>query len=73
MEFIGERTIRLSKQLNDLDLLVLQFVRILEKYTDYVIISGYVAILLGRSRGTEDVDVSLSALPEAGRPSLILR
>ena len=62
MEFISERTIKLSKQLNDLDFLVLKFVRILEKYVDYVIISGYVAILLGRSRGTEDIDIFIKPL-----------
>lgn len=57
MEFLNERSIKLAKPLNDLDLLVLRFIRILEKHADYVLISGYVAILLGRSRGTEDVDI----------------
>ena len=57
MEFVDDRTIKLNKPLSDLDLLVLRFIRIIEKYVEYVIISGYVAILLGRSRGTEDVDL----------------
>ena len=57
MKFIGKRTIKLNKEVNDLDKLVIKFIRILEKHTDYVIVSGYVAILLGRSRTTEDVDV----------------
>jgi len=57
MEWIDERKIKLRKPLNELDKFVLRFVKILEKYTGYVIISGYVSILLGRSRGTEDVDM----------------
>ena len=30
---------------------------IIERYTSYVIVSGYVAILFGRARGTEDIDL----------------
>ncbi|MEI6842068.1 MAG: hypothetical protein WCK53_12430 [Methanomicrobiales archaeon] len=36
-----------------LDMFVFNFVNILETMTAYVIVSGYVAILFGRSRGTE--------------------
>ena len=57
MHFIDKHTLQLDKVLNELDLFVLDFVRMLEHYTDYVLISGYVAILLGRSRATEDVDI----------------
>ncbi len=57
MEFPDNKTIKLDRILSDLDKLVLKFIRILEKHTDYVIISGYVAILLGRSRATDDVDI----------------
>jgi hypothetical protein len=46
-----------GKTLNVLDKFVQPFSRILEKYVDYVIVGGYVAMLFGRSRGTEDVDV----------------
>jgi len=56
MEFIDEKTIKLNRELSDLDRIVLKFVNILKKHTNYVLISGYVAILFGRSRGTEDVD-----------------
>jgi len=28
------------------------------KYCNYVLVSGYIPILFGRTRGTEDVDVS---------------
>lgn len=46
-----------EKYLTMLDQFVLDFVRVLEARTPYVIVSGYVAILFGRSRGTEDVDI----------------
>lgn len=57
MEFIDNKTIKSDRILNDLDKFVLSFVKILEKYTDYVIVSGYVSILFGRARATEDVDL----------------
>ncbi len=63
MEFIGKK-IRLNKPLTELDLLVLKFIRILEKYVNYVVISGYVSILLGRTRSTEDVDIYIRYLSE---------
>jgi hypothetical protein len=46
-----------NKDLSDLDKFVKNFLKVLEKYFDYVIISGYVAILFGRSRSSEDIDV----------------
>lgn len=55
--FINSKTIGLNKELNDLDLFVLEFTKILEKYTPYAVVSGYVALLFGRSRATEDVDI----------------
>ncbi|MCD4815625.1 MAG: hypothetical protein K8R06_04390 [Methanosarcinales archaeon] len=45
-----------------LDLFVIDFIKILEKYTDYVIVSGYVSILFGRSRGTEDIDIFIEKM-----------
>jgi len=43
---------------------VLRFVKILDKTgIDYVIISGYIAILFGRSRNTEDVDLFIGEMP----------
>jgi hypothetical protein len=46
-----------EKSITLLDRFVLDFVRVLETRTPYVIVSGYVAILFGRSRGTEDIDI----------------
>lgn len=58
MEYDSDkREIKLDRELSNLDKLVIKFIGILEKYVDYVIISGYVSILLGRSRATEDVDL----------------
>ncbi|MEK6983158.1 MAG: nucleotidyltransferase [Nanoarchaeota archaeon] len=57
MKFINRNTIKLDKEANDLDEFVFDFINILKKHTDYVIVSGYVAILLGRSRTTEDIDI----------------
>jgi hypothetical protein len=46
--------IKLSRILNKLDQFVADFCGLLD---NYVIVSGYVSILLGRSRATEDVDL----------------
>lgn len=64
MEYnIEKREIISDKILNNLDRLALSFIEILKKYTDYVIISGYVSILLGRTRITEDIDIFIKELP----------
>ncbi|HII29950.1 hypothetical protein COT48_02410 [Candidatus Woesearchaeota archaeon CG08_land_8_20_14_0_20_47_9] len=62
MKFIDKNTVQLHKVINKLDSFVFKFKEILEKHTDYVIVSGYVAILLGRSRGTDDVDFIIPRL-----------
>jgi len=51
------RVIKISKEITELDEIVFKFVSILEKHVRYVIVSGYVAILLGENRPTQDVDV----------------
>lgn len=62
MEFVNERTIKLNKIINELDKFVLDFARILEKYTNYVVISGYISILFGRARSTEDIDIFIEKM-----------
>ena len=63
MEYNKEKKeIITDRELSNLDKLVLKFIKILEKHVDYVIISGYVSILLGRSRATEDVDVFINKI-----------
>ncbi len=55
MEYNVKRgEIKIDKELNNLDKFVLDFVSVLK---NYVIVSGYVSIILGRSRATEDVDL----------------
>ena len=62
MEFVDSRTIKIDKELNELDKFVIEFLEITEKHAKYVVISGYVPILFGRSRATEDVDVFIEEL-----------
>ena len=62
MKFTDKNTIKLDKELNELDKFVIDFVKILEKYIDYILISGYVSILFGRSRSTEDVDIFIKKM-----------
>ena len=62
MKFINKKTIKLDKVLNELDKFVIRFIKILEKHTPYVIVSGFVAILLGRNRGTDDIDIFVNEL-----------
>jgi len=57
MEYNKEKKlIKSGRTLNDLDKFVLKIIRVLEKHTEYVLISGYISILLGRARATEGVD-----------------
>lgn len=52
--------INMSRETDDYDLLekfTIQFSNIIEKYTPYIIVSGYFAISSGRARGTEDIDM----------------
>lgn len=62
MEFVDAKTMKLDKTLSDLDRFVLKFTKVLERHADYVIVSGYVSILFGRSRSTEDIDVFIKEL-----------
>lgn len=57
MEFSGNK-IAIDKILSSLDELVIEFAKILDRHkVNYVIISGYIPILFGRSRETEDIDM----------------
>jgi len=47
-----------NRELSNLDYFVIDFIKLLEKHhVNYVIVSGYIAIVFGRSRNTEDVDI----------------
>ncbi|MBN2422291.1 hypothetical protein JXB41_03625 [Candidatus Woesearchaeota archaeon] len=55
--------IELEKELNELDKLAIKFSSILnKKKINYIVVSGYVAILFGRSRASEDIDIILQKL-----------
>lgn len=51
-----------NKVVTALDRFVWDFTNLLEGYVKYVIVSGYVAILFGRARGTEDIDTIINAM-----------
>jgi hypothetical protein len=57
MEFRNGEIV-IEKPLNDLDELILDIVDVLEDLgIRYAVVSGYVAVLFGRARATEDIDV----------------
>jgi len=53
---IENDVIVIDRDLNSLDVFVRDFLRVLRKYSDYLIVSGFVSISTGRTRGTENVD-----------------
>jgi hypothetical protein len=48
---------------NILDKFAEDFARVIEKYAKYIIVSGFVAIAHGRTRGTEDIDMIIEKIP----------
>jgi hypothetical protein len=52
----------LDRELTDLDLFVKDFLEVLEEYSNYLIVSGFVSISTGRTRATEDVDILVPVL-----------
>jgi len=59
----SKNKIEFEKVLNQLDELVIDFTSILNVLgIKYVIISGYVAILFGRSRASEDIDIFIEKI-----------
>lgn len=45
-----------------LDKFVIDFVKVIDKYAKYIIVSGFVAIAHGRSRATEDIDMIIEKI-----------
>ena len=69
---LTDETLVISRELSKLDKDVLAFTNILDSCDiDYVIVSGYVAILTGRSRSTEDIDIILEELSETETEQLV--
>lgn len=62
---LGDDRLSLDRELSTLDEDVVAFTAVLDDHdVEYVVVSGYVAILTGRARSTEDVDVVLEPLDE---------
>ena len=59
---ITRQGVKLDRELSDLDKFAIRFSRIIQRHTKYVIVSGYVSILLGRSRASEDIDMLIPAM-----------
>ncbi len=62
IEIEGKNIFLKNKIVSKLDNFVIDFINILKKYVGYVIVSGYVSILFGRSRGTEDIDILIKKI-----------
>lgn len=54
---VKDDVIVMNRSITKLDVFVRDFIDVLKKHTDYLIVSGFVSISAGRTRGTEDVDV----------------
>mgnify|MGYP001619544231 CR=1 FL=1 len=54
----------INRDLTELDMFVKDFLEVLKKHSDYLIVSGFVSISTGRTRATEDVDILIPAALE---------
>jgi len=55
------------RKINDFNILSRfcnEFTNVIYRYTDYIIVSGFVAISTGRTRGTEDIDMIIKRIDE---------
>lgn len=69
---LSDDALTVSRELSELDRDVLKFTQVLDTCdVEYVIVSGYVAILTGRSRSTEDIDIILEVLSETETEQLV--
>lgn len=53
-----------KEELDEFDKLTIGFTDLLINHTSYVIVSGYVSILLGKKRLTEDIDLLVPRMPK---------
>ena len=67
---IKNNEVLVNRRINDLDRFAIEVIEIIEKYTKYVIIAGYVAIFFGRSRATEDIDMFIKEMSYADFESM---
>ncbi|MEA5388957.1 hypothetical protein VB773_05095 [Haloarculaceae archaeon H-GB2-1] len=73
MEFREDEVV-IDKPPSDLDELLLSVVRVLDDVgIEYAVVSGYVAVLFGRSRATEDIDVITERFDEETAEQLVTK
>jgi len=65
IQYSKDSIILKNKSLSNVDKFVLEFVDLLKNHFRYVIVSGYVAILFGRSRGTEDIGILIEKITKS--------
>ncbi len=58
-------TIIINRELTKLDFFVKDFLEVLKRHSNYLIVSGFVSISTGRTRGTEDIDLLAQKLNKA--------
>lgn len=64
LEFTSPKKVVFNRVLSNIDKFVLDFTNILSFVgVTYIVVSSYVAILFGRSRNTEDVDILVEKTP----------
>lgn len=69
---LREDELVVERSANELDELAIAFSEILSQLDiDHVFIAGYVAILTGRARATDDIDVLIERLPESDIVDLV--
>jgi len=56
-DYSKDKIVIRDKAISALDKFALEFIESLSKYANYVVVSGYVAILFGRNRNSEDIDI----------------
>ena len=54
---IEKDEIIINRELTELDMFLKDFLDVLKKHSDYLVVSGFVSISTGRVRGTEDIDI----------------
>ena len=62
---IENETIIINRELTELDIFLRDFLDILKKSSDYLVVSGFVSISTGRTRGTEDIDILVPITTES--------
>lgn len=67
---IDKGTIVIQRDLTELDMFVKDFLDVLKIHSGFLVVSGYVSICTGRTRGTEDVDILVPALGKEAFSSL---